>query len=391
MNILVTGARAPIAADIARVLAACGHRVYTTDSLHYPVGRAAPGIAGYLRLPAPATHFADFEEQLGAACRRHAIERIIPTSEEVFWLAQVDGLPPGCALSTSNLGTLEELHHKGHFATLANLLGVGPGPCRQLGDAAQLRQFAADHDTAEWVFKRVYSRFATDVRVGPSPAEVGALPAEPDNPWLAQPRVQGPEVCLYNICQDGRVLLHLAYRPVYRAGAGASVYFEPLHDTALRTLSERMARATRFSGQLSFDVIQSTRGPVAIECNPRGTSGVHLAAQYPHLLAAALMGQPVELPRLAPRMLALPLLACHPGLLLGRAGRRAFGAARDALGDAGVSLPAQACAMGEVLWRAARSGTPLLASTTGDIEWNGVPVRRPGAFPKTPGRRNLSL
>lgn len=378
MNILVTGARAPIAADIARVLAASGHRVFTTDSLASPVGRFAPGIAGYLRLPAPAARFGAFEAALVAACQAHAIELVVPTSEEVFWLAQVQSFPPGCTVLTSNMGTLEELHHKGHFANLANLLGAGPGPCRALGTPEQLRRFAASHDTAEWVFKRVYSRFATDVLVGPAPAQVAALQAEDGNPWLAQPRVQGPEVCLYNICRDGQVLLHLAYRPVARAGAGASVYFEPVQDAALRMLSERFARATKFTGQLSFDVIQSTAGPVAIECNPRGTSGVHLAAQYPHLLAMALLGQSVELPRLAPRMLALPLLACHPGLLLGREGRQAWARARDAMGEAGVPWSAQARAMAELLATSVRSRTPVLACSTRDIEWNGAPLRRTG-------------
>jgi len=374
MNILVTGARAPIAADLARVLAAGGHRVFTSDSLHSPVGRFAPGAAGYLRLPAPAANFPAFDAALVDACEVHAIDLVVPTSEEVFWLAQVTAWPAGCRLLTSGAATLDELHHKGHFATLAGMLGYGAGACQMLTTKERLAAFARDHDTIEWVLKRVYSRFATQVLVGPAPREVQELPADPDNAWLAQPRARGPEVCLYNICRDGQVLLHVAYRPVWRAGLGASVYFEPVQDSSLREMSERFARATRFTGQLSFDVIQTTKGPVALECNPRGTSGVHLAAQHPDLLRRALLGEAVEMPRLAPAMLALPLLACHPTLLLSADGRRSWTAARDAMSQAGVSIPAQVRAMGEMLWKAASNGTAVLATSTKDIEWNGAPT-----------------
>jgi len=375
MIILVTGARAPIAADIARVLAGAGHQVFTTDSLHCPAGRFVRGIAGYVRLPAPQPNFESFSQAILRCCAERGIELVIPTSEEVFWLAQVSGWPAHCRLLAPSIDTLERLHDKGSFAQQANMLECGAGPSYLLSNPGDAEQFLASHNSAEYVFKPVFSRFATQVLVSPPAQAVRNQRFDVKNPWLAQPRMHGEEVCLYNIAHKGELTLHLAYRPRWRAGQGASVYFEPVVDESLRELSVRIARATMFTGQLSFDVIQTTSGPVAIECNPRGTSGVHLAAQYPQEFARALLGDKVSLPALAPRMLAVPLLIYHPQLFTNAVGRQGWVAARDAMREAGVPLLAQLAATAEVLSRAAVMGTNPLAAATHDIEWNGTRKR----------------
>jgi hypothetical protein len=374
MNILVTGARAPIAADIARVLASAGHRVFTTDSLRFPVGRFAPGIAGYIRMHAPRPDFQAFAAAIQQCCVKNGIELVIPTSEEVFWLAQISTWPTGCRLLAPSSTVLEQMHDKGTFAELANSLGIGAGPSHLLGSLAEADQFLLRHNPADFVFKPVFSRFATRVLVSPSADDVRAQQFESHNPWLAQPRAYGDEVCLYNVAHAGELLLHLAYRPRWRAGQGASVYFEPVEDPSLRELSARVAQATSFTGQMSFDVIQTKTGPVAIECNPRGTSGAHLAAQFPQEFARALLGERAQVAALVPRMLAVPLLMYHPRLLLSREGRQGWGAARDAMGEAGVPLYAQLAATGELLYRSAGRGADPLAAATADIEWNGSHV-----------------
>jgi len=371
MNILVTGARAPIAADIARVLASAGHRVFTTDSLRFPVGRFAPGIAGYVRMPAPRLDFPAFAAAIHRCCAEKSIELVIPTSEEVFWLAQVPTWPAECRLMAPSAAVLEQMHDKGNFAQLANALGIGAGTSHLLGSLAEATNFLWDHNPADFVFKPVFSRFATRVLVSPTADKVRAQQFDSHNPWLAQPRVYGEEVCLYNIAHDGELLLHVAYRPRWRAGKGASIYFEPVEDASLRELSARVARATSFTGQMSFDVILTTAGPVAIECNPRGTSGVHLVAQAPKEFARALLGESARVAHLAPRMLAVPLLMYHPRLLVSAEGRQGWGIARDAMREAGVPLYAQLVATSELLLRSVGRGADPLAAATADIEWNG--------------------
>lgn len=374
MNILVTGARAPIAADIVRALVEAGHQVWTADSLRFPVGRFAPGARGYVQLPPPRQDFLSFSRKLVAACRQFGIEHIIPTSEEVFWLAAVD-LPAGCRGFFPSRAVLGQLHNKAEFAALAESLGYGAGHSEVLRTRAELDAFARDFKIDQYVLKPVYSRFASEVVVHPTPAGIAHIQPSGDAPWLAQRRAVGREVCTYNIALEGELILHAAYQPRFRAGKGAGIYFQPVASGALRNMAADFAKATGATGQLSFDVIEDKRGLVALECNPRGTSGAHLAAQNLRRFGKALVGQEAAGAELfQPAMLSVPMLMYHPSLLMHRNGREAWNAASDAMAASGIPLWAQGLAMAEMLARAAAAGKGALAGTTHDIEWNGEEI-----------------
>lgn len=375
MNILVTGARAPIAADIAKALALSGHKVWVGDSLRAPVSAASPFIQKLLHLPAPRGDFHRFVAALVAACSDLAIDAIIPTSEEVFWLAGAAPLlPPSVRVCTSPLPVLAQLHHKGSFARLAVCLGYGAPENHEIVQPSDLARL---DDPTRFVLKPVYSRFATRTLIGPAATALAGLRPSPAQPWLAQTRVMGRELCAYNVAEAGRLLLHVAYEPMFRLGVGASMYFSPVASAALRAMSEQFIQATGFTGQISFDAMETATRLVALECNPRGTSGVHLAVQQPALLAAALLGQPTDgtVPLLAsPRVLLLPLLLNHPGLVLRARDRRLLRAGQDALAAAGIPLWGQAKALGEMGWRALRTCMSIPLASTADIEWNGEPI-----------------
>lgn len=372
MNILVTGARAPICADIVRALVFAGHRVWTSDSMLFPVGRFSPGAEGYVRLPAPRTDFPAFSAALVAACARLGIERIIPTSEEVFWLSAVRGLPATCLGVYPPLHILGHLHNKKTFAALAGRLGYGAEVNHTLRSKDDVTTFAQGADLQAFVFKPVYSRFASEVLVSPTMEQLAAIAPSPEYPWLAQSRAVGQEICLYNVAVAGKLILHTAYQPRWRAGKGAGVYFEPVERTELKELSARFIEATNFTGQICFDVIETANGPVALECNPRGTSGVHLAAQNLPQFAAALVGEAgPEVHNPAAVMLALPHLIYNSAVLLTPEGRQAWRQAKDAMAEARVPFWGQALAIVELLVRTVGTGKDALATSTADTEWNG--------------------
>lgn len=371
MNILVTGARAPISADIVRALAAAGHRVWTSDSMFFPIGRFSPCSQGYVRLPAPRENFQAFRTALIATCQKLGIQRIIPTSEEVFWLSAVTGLPEGCTPFCPSLMLLGTLHNKKTFAALADRLGYGARENVVLSDQTSLQAFLGRADLENYVLKPVYSRFASEVRVSPTRHQAERLRPTADAPWLAQTRARGTEVCLYNVAKNGKLLLHTAYFPRWRAGKGAGVYFEPASFYALRDMAAEFIKATNFTGQISFDVIMTDDGLVALECNPRGTSGAHIAAQHLAKFGAALLGE--ELPSSGPSrpmMLALPHLMYNAASVLGE-GRAAWRRADDAMKAAGVSVIGQLGATLELLARTCGTGKSALEVSTADIEWNG--------------------
>lgn len=369
MNVLVTGARAPIAADLARALSIAGHRVWVSDSLRWSLGAASPFVAGYVRLPAPRRDFGRFCTALAGAGERLALDAIVPTSEEVFWLAGArHRLPPGVDLRTSALPVLARLHHKGEFAQLAGSLGCGAAENIVLTSRADV---AALREPARHVFKPVYSRFAARTLLAPTPRQLARLAPTPAAPWLAQTRVAGRELCAYNVAHDGRLLLHIAYTPLVRHGVGASISFGPVEHAGLRELCARIVAATEFTGQISFDVMETGDGRlVALECNPRGTSGAHLAAQHPAAFAAALLGQttaPADMLPTEPRLLRVPLLLSQPSAW--RRWRECR--ERDALRAAGLPLHAQLLALAEMTRLALRERSSLARASTADFEWNG--------------------
>lgn len=372
MNVLVTGARAPIAADLARALALAGHRVWVSDSLRWPLAAASPFVAGFVRLPPPRREFDQFRSKLAGACARLAIGAIVPTSEEVFWLAGArQDLPVSVDLRTSPLPVLARLHHKGQFARLATSLGYGAPETIELTAPADI---AALRDPGRYVFKPAYSRFAASTLLAPTARELAGLRPTVAEPWLAQTRIAGRELCAYNVAQEGRLLLHVGYEPLVRHGVGASISFGPVEHPPLRELSARVIAATGFTGQISFDVIAAPDGRlVALECNPRGVSGVHLAAQHPKVIAAAVLGQlPAPAPALAfePRLLRIPLLLSHaPAWRRWRECRE-----RDALRAAGLSVGGQLRALSELTLLALRHRTTLARASTVDFEWNGEPM-----------------
>jgi hypothetical protein len=375
VNVLVLGARAPIAADLVYALARGGHQVWLADSLRAPVSAGIPWARGCLRLPAPRADFAAFRARLAGVCTELEIGAVVPVSEEVFWLAgAASDLPRGVRVRTSAAPVLARLHHKGSFATFAASLGYGAPENHILTDPADVAKLG---DPSRFVFKPVYSRFASRIVLRPDPRAVARLRPSPACPWRAQTFVAGRELCSYNVAEAGRLLLHIGYEPNLRYGVGASVYFSPVVSESLRVMSERFIAATGFTGQISFDAIETGDGWVALECNPRGTSGVHLAVQQPEILSAALLGElkepaPAFVPE--PRLLLLPLLLAHPRLLLNSRGRALLRETRDAMEAAGISRWSQMVAIAELALRAGWQGISLAQASTADIEWNGEPL-----------------
>ena len=86
-RILITGARAPAALHLARALAASGHEVHAADTLSQPLTKASRTVARYHRLPPPSEEPEAFADALGDLVASVRPSHVIPTCEEVFYLA----------------------------------------------------------------------------------------------------------------------------------------------------------------------------------------------------------------------------------------------------------------------------------------------------------------
>jgi hypothetical protein len=376
-TIIVTGARAPTALHLARVFHGAGHRVILADSFRYPMARATRMKAGYARLPSPRKSFADYAVALDALVAREAPDLVVPTCEEVFFLAAARDIKRiALPLFAPPFDLLAQVHNKADFAEIAFGLGADPPPTVRLQSRADVAKLAVP--TEGLVFKPAWSRFGSRVLIRPTQAAIATLAPTPADPWVAQTYLPGEEISAYAVAIDGRLTALQIYKPTYRVGLGAGVAFEAVEVAAARQFVTGLAARLNWTGQISFDFRRDADGALhVIECNPRATSGLHYFGPGDHLAAAILDGVAAQPSATGAMTLPLAMLAYglpyawhHDGLLRWW---RDFSAMQDISawpGDRGLLL-SQLRALGEIAVKAAREGTGLVQASVRDIEWDG--------------------
>lgn len=376
MRVLILGARAPACLEWARAFEHAGWKVTVADSLAHPLSRFSRAAERFVRLPEPRQDPDAWIEALATVIRQQAIDLLLPTCEEVFYLAHgLERLSPLCRVFTSPFDLLHRLHHKGQFAAMTQGWDVAAPPTQLLHDATALQALAAERE--HLVFKPAYSRFASQTLIRPSAAQLAKVRPTASAPWVAQRFVAGQEYCSFSVLVDGQLRAHSCYQPRYRVGRGSGIYFNSCAPTPIRAFIEQFGRATGYTGQVGFDFIEDGQGRFhVLECNPRATSGVHLFDDQRSQLVAALSTvatEPLEATH-EPRMIALAmLLLAAPQRALSGAFWHDYRRARDVIvqgADRGP-LTAQVLSLAEIIGRALTRRCGLLAASTADIEWNG--------------------
>lgn len=379
--ILITGARAPVAIDLARSYAAAGHDVGFADS--------APAIAArwsssarlpFLRLPSPRRSFPAFAAALSHWIAHHRSGLILPTCEEVFYVAAAaerGGFSEN--VFAPPLDTLRSLHSKIDFIALASSAGIATPQTWTITRPDDLA--AIPLPVEQLVFKPEFSRFGSATLIRPDAAQVEKIQPSPATRWVAQTFVPGEEICLWSAARNGQIVAHAAYRPAWRHGRAAAYAFELVDNAACVEVARIIAARTGMTGHLSFDMIVTPEGSVVpIECNPRAVSGLHLfdaAASLAHALTGG--GHAVS-PTASFRYLApaMALLGIPAAISQGRFPElfRDWRRGRDALARPGDRWPSPgALADAAVFTSRALSGRRSPSGqTTDDIEWNGDPI-----------------
>ena len=374
---LLTGIRLPYAIDLARNLARHGHRVVAADSIRFPVGRHTRAVRKFHRVHAPRTHWTAFGQDVLDIVRAEAIDHVVPTCEEATYLARLKPwLPAGCRAVCADFELHAKLHSKAGILELAADCGIGL-PRTEVVDAAELTTRAAD--LSDRVVKPEYSRFGTDVLVAPDARAVKDLVARTGGAprYLIQERVGGVEYFSYNIAHAGRLRLHVTYQPIHRFRNGPSVYFRPLRHEAVARFVEAFVRKHDISGQLSFDLMDDGRRPYLIECNPRTSNGLHLAAATADLGACLTAPGPLTTVTEGDAMIggAMVLVGLPAAYAAGnlRGWWSDYRRARNVISAPGDPLVPgyQFLSGGEFLVRAVRERVSFASAATWDIDWNG--------------------
>jgi hypothetical protein len=379
-TVLLTGGRAPVTLELARAFGRQGWRVLVAESLHPQLSQFSRFVAQTFPVPAPNQQPTAFCAALLAIIQREQVQLLIPTCEEVFWVARFHAqLSAYCLVFCEPRPRLQMLHSKWEFALLAQQHGLSVPTTHLLTDPAPIAQL--QQAFSPLVYKPEYSRFAEQTLIAPTfPPAI--LPS-PQSRWVAQAFVAGRALCTYSIAWRGKLLAHVCYPTVWQAGKGAAVYFRALQHPATRHWVETLVSRLGLSGQFAFDFIERADGTcLAIECNPRATSGLHLLASQPQLVQCYSQPatcqtclEPAHAEPAAQLGLAMWVYALPQALRQGKLAEwwQDWRHGRDVVGADGDRAPqwGQLLCTAKLAQHARQAHMSPTAASTFDIEWNG--------------------
>lgn len=285
LNVLLTNGRFPVSIDLARQLHLAGHRVAVVDPMHYHVCRFSRVVRKSYHVPAPHVDAAGYIAGVKAAVHDSNIDLVIPMHEEIFYLA-------GCRedeilqrLLAPPFPTLVMLHNKWDFSRFLQRTGLdtpAASLCRSIDDVRAL------DPAKELALKPVFGRACANVHhLVPGKPRPAAVAVGPDNHYIAQEWIHGARFCSYSVLRDGAIRAFAVYPVRDTIDGSSAVFFTSVPHAAIRAYVERLAAALpNVTGQLALDFIETPSRLVAIECNPRATSGIHLFSRTPDLARA---------------------------------------------------------------------------------------------------------
>ncbi len=278
-RILVTTSRMPFALDEIRKFGRCGHEVYASDTFSTAVGSHSKYVKEAIVTPAPRFEPAQFIAALRGIVTSRKIDVLVPAFEEAFYIAEaIEELRSHTHVFAPPLDTLMLLHDKSRFVAWARELGMLVPRGRTVTDRAQLQ--AAIDEMPEFFARPVFSRGGLSLftNTGPLAGAMRIEQCEPTevSPWIVQEFVHGEDYCSFSVVHHGHIAAHSTYVHPRMLDHAGGITFESVEVPETLAAARAVAEATRYHGQLSLDFIETDRGFVMIECNPRPTGGVYV-------------------------------------------------------------------------------------------------------------------
>jgi predicted ATP-grasp superfamily ATP-dependent carboligase len=358
-TILISGARAPIALEMARSFKLNGHHVIMMDCQTLTIARWSNAVGKYYTIPSPRFNKEGFIKTLQHIIKIEKVDHLIPTCEEaIFIAAYKDEIP--CNVWTVNHDLMINLHNKYFFSQ--QFSSYLPIPKTVL-----VSDFNDWENSEKYVFKPVYSRFGSSVIIKKN-LQSSYFKEKAKLHWVAQQFISGKEVCVYSIWDKGTLKAFAAYHPLLRAGKGAGIFFEPVQNKIVFDYVKRFGEEINYHGQLSFDVIiDQNQQPYFIECNPRGTSGAHLLNNQ--LAFAFLYDEFVLAKNHQEYSIKYAIALLHPTSML----KKRVLQSKDTIFRLDDLKPFffQIASLFEITFIKFRKKMTWLEATTADIEWNG--------------------
>ncbi len=282
-TVLLTNGRLPKALELARSLAGAGCRIIIADPFRWHLSRVSRCVSQSACVRAPASDAHGYLADIMRIVEREHVDLVVPVSEETMYVSALQGRQPGnVPVFGMPQSVLLDLHSKHQFIETCTRLGLG-APQTMSADDPGVRAIT---EAAKFVVKPVFSCSGRGVRFFEKGAHLDA--ADITEPSIIQAFVEGELYSTFSIVHRGRVLTTVIYRGAVMSGSVA-VCFERVEELPVITRwVETFAGKLTYSGFVSFDFVVDQAGrALAIECNPRVTSGVHFV--NPNDLASAIL------------------------------------------------------------------------------------------------------
>lgn len=281
-KILLTAARSPVTLDLARQFDHNGHKVYVTDTTYLNASRFSNSVQETFVAPSPRFNPKEFVDRLIEIVKEKGITLLVPIYEEILLLARErERFPKTCTIFCPSFDMLHMLHNKWLFHRKLLELGIESPKTVLIRSLEDLKNV---HFSTSYALKESYSRASLSlkkVRVG---QPVPRIKIEPKNPWIAQEWIEGERYCTYSVCQDGVIKAHSVYPVRYAIDGTSCLTFQYIDHPGILKWVESFVGKIGYTGQIAFDFIETPNKKIlAIECNPRATSGVHLFNEEDHI------------------------------------------------------------------------------------------------------------
>jgi predicted ATP-grasp superfamily ATP-dependent carboligase len=290
VKVLVTSSRMPFALAIIRKLSEEGHEVCAADDYELAPGSHSRYVTERFVTASPRDATEDYVADVERIATEHGIDVIVPAFEEAFYLStQHDRLSRAATLVFSPFATLAPLHDKASFERMATGMGLAMATTVIASNDEELR--AALEHFPRYFARPAFSRGGVELltNTGPLAGEVAIDECHPTaaNPWLVQEFIDGDTFCTYSTVHAGRVTAHCAYAIPRQWKHSTGIQFTSIDGAATLEVVERITAQASYTGQISFDFIDSPDGPYLVECNPRATDGALLMSS-PQIAAGLL-------------------------------------------------------------------------------------------------------
>jgi hypothetical protein len=279
VKILVTSSRLPYAVTEIRELGRAGHCVHAADTFRTAPGSHSRFIERSHVTPSPVHHPVGYHVRIEEIVREHGIDMVVPSFEEVFYLARQGGYVGGAPIDAPPFRTLRLLHDKSAFVRFAADLGLHVPPTHVVVSLAELHAAIAEFDRylARPAFSRAGTRLLCNTGKLAGQADVDDCDPTREGPWIVQGFIDGRDVCSFSVARLGRITGHATYEHPRTLDSAGGVVFRSIDEPEALRAAQRIAEATHYTGQFSLDFIRRHSGELCvIECNPRPTAGVCL-------------------------------------------------------------------------------------------------------------------